>query len=92
MIYLESRFKLSGSKPEIVCELRPHPQGHFKINEKTYRPEWPIASMGMEKQKALEIINLGIDEANGIYKENGKSPSSIRIEIYDNRTRIITRD
>ena len=90
MTEIKSRRDIAGEMircPLVVCELVPHPEGAWTINNSKYRPTWPRAfpfpsQMSDEDRETatLEVITEGINVADlGTYSIG---TPRIRIEVY----------
>jgi hypothetical protein len=81
--------KIETKRPVISCDLAMHPKGAWKIHGKTYIPEWGISS-GLTEEKAIDIINSGIDLAKETYHGKRRLPDRISIDEYADGRRVVS--
>ena len=84
--------KITERKPKCVCEIVEHPEGHFQIGGRQYRPEWPRGS-SVEMETSHKMVRAGVDVAQEHYDKTNHRPQEIIVEYHsDEEMRVILRD
>lgn len=86
------RLRHAKEKPVIVCELLPHPNGNLQINNQIYRPTWPQGTREAPRELLWEIISQGAEAMCRVYANRTDFPRMIRVERYDEKTRVIVQE